>query len=505
MKKSGILNLIYNLTGEEVEEIRLFLKSPVFVRKQVLCNFFEMIVEERYRFIEFSYNEVIEYLARNFNYSPGTVKKQLTYLNIELKKFLKVKENLSDEINAENNINKYFLKRGLHSLLHSNLVHTDTKIFNRREIDEKLFLNSYNHSINQFNYLTNVLSTINPKNTEKKIETLNNSLEDIILYTIIQLTSAYINYSFLNVNIGQTGKINFPIDLDGIYKFVAKSGLFKKGSRNTDTYNLYNSMYYAFLVFNDKNHYLKYKSEVFNLTGHLSKELARFHYDVLINYCIMKQRTGEEYEFYINEEVKLLYQYTANNYFKENAYEYLAPETFRNFIVTAFYVGNYDLLKAFIDENSTKLKPSDYVNFVNYGLAYFYLGIGDYRKALKCVAKIGLSKFVFKFDIINIQIRLYFELGHYEVVSDIAHNYRAQVIKDKILTKADKEQLFVMLRFLNKLLQIQNSVDFEKQYNLAFYLRKSMEKVPVFGLRKWLFEKTDAVIEQYKSRKASSY
>lgn len=505
MKKSGILNLIYNLTGDEIEEITLFLKSPVFVRKQVLANFFELIIEERYRFIELSYDEVINYLAQNFNYSPGTVKKQLTYLNIEIKKFLKVKENLRDNINAENNVNKYFLRKGLHSLLHTNLINTDNLLFKHREIDEKLFLNSFNHSVNQYNYLTNVLSASNPKNTEKRIDSLNNSLEDILLYTIMHLTSAYINYVFLNINIGNESKINFPIDLDGIYKFVSKSGLFKKGSRNTDTFQLYRNLYYAFFVFDDKNHYLKYKSEVFNLTGHLSNELARFHYDVLINYCIMKQRIGNEFNFYMNEEVKLLYQYTANNYFKDNTYEYLSPSVFRNFIITSFTVGNFDLLKSFIDENSTKLKPSDYIHFVNYGLAYYYLGIGDYRKALKCVAKISLPTFVYKFDIINIQIRLYFELGHYEVVGDIAHNYRAQVIKDRILTKSDKENLFVMLRFLNKLLQIQNSIDFEKQYNLAFYLRKSMEKIPNFALKKWLFLKTDAVIEQYKTRKASSY
>jgi len=216
-----------------------------------------------------------------------------------------------------------------------------------------------------------------------------------------------------------------------------------------------------------------------------------------------KDRLGEDKELFKNESVKLLYEYFNKNYFKVSE-DYLKPLEYSNFVGRAYSVGDFEILKSFIENNSTKLNPSDYSDLVNYGLAYYYFGIKDFRKVLKHINEISLSKFLFRFDIRNLEIRVYYELNKFETLREAIHNYRSLILEDKVLTNSDKEGLLKMLSYVNKLIILNDELDSGKRKNEAEFIVISLEKEPIFSLKKWLTEKYLLIIDEDKSKKLIS-
>jgi len=169
--------------------------------------------------------------------------------------------------------------------------------------------------------------------------------------------------------------------------------------------------------------------------------------------------------------------------------DYLTSTVFRNFVLSAYSAGDYELLRSFIENNSSKLKPSDYNDMLNFGYAYYYLGLKKYRKVFKGINNIMINNFIYKFDIRNIELRIYYETNKIELLSGIIHNYHKAVINDKMLTKTDKDRLFKLLKYFNKLITLKNNLNINKRMKEADYYVNLLEKEPSWGMKKWLIEK----------------
>jgi hypothetical protein len=132
---------------------------------------------------------------------------------------------------------------------------------------------------------------------------------------------------------------------------------------------------------------------------------------------------------------------------------------------------------------------------INYGYAYYYLGIKEYQKALKSINNISLDKFVYRFNIRNIELRIYYELNKIELLLDALHNYRLTILNNELLTSSDKKSLLKMITYFKKLILIKNELDIKKQISEARVYIKLIEKEPVFSLKKYLMDKYDAIAQ----------
>jgi hypothetical protein len=98
----------------------------------------------------------------------------------------------------------------------------------------------------------------------------------------------------------------------------------------------------------------------------------------------MKARLGEDKDFYLRQKAELLNEFVEQGYFNINNKEFLHATTYRNFILSAFSIGNFDLLKYFIDNNTSKLNTIDYNDMMNFGLKIM-IKFGNVKKILKLI------------------------------------------------------------------------------------------------------------------------
>ena len=492
MKNAELFALIRDFSVEDRKNFKNYLKSPYFQKAYSLDKVFNEIILSKDLFIDFNYDKMFRKLCEGLLYSKSTLDKQLSYLSKEIIKYLKLKSFESDSAGSEINLNEYLLKTKNLPALKSNLKKTKYLLNNVPDINDRTFLQSFQLNVIDFTSLIYSSGFKFKKHSEESLNYLENAYQDLLLYSYMQAAGIYINYIFINMN--TKTRYNSLDDSDKLFSEYNKLNIFQNNSKRSKIFDIYRYMYLTFHDKNNKDNYIRYKQAVEQNLNLLNPELINMHYQVLINFCMMKDRLGEEKDFFKKESIGLLFKYFKNNYFNVDNNEYIGEVEFSNFIVRAYSIKEYEMIKLFIENNSSKLKTSESADMINYGFAYYYLGKKNYRKVLKHINNIDKKNPTIKFDIINIEIRVYYELNKIEMLNETIHNYRKIILKDKDSTGADKEGILKLLSYLNMLIKIKNKTDQSNLIYDAGYFKNLIKKEHIFALKNWLIEKSDEIM-----------
>jgi hypothetical protein len=500
MKNSDLFDLIKSFSNEEIKSFDKFLLSPYFVSGISLNKVFREIIRNKNLFLDCDYKKLNEKLFKRLKYSRFTLNKQLSYLSKEVLKYLKLKAFEADNISAELIFNEYLLKKKSFTALENNLKKTTSLIDCDSGISDRTFLDSFKHnSVSYDRTFYNLV--VNYKNVrENKISLLDNAMFDILLYSYMETALIYVNYNLLFLGVNNNKEMDLLSEINLFFSQFNKILLFEKSNRHKIIFTLYKSMYIVFFT-KKKNDYFVYKKSVKENLHIFNIRMINLHFKVLIQFCILKDRLGQEKEFYKKECLNLLIEYFENNYFKIDGIEYVTRIEFRSFIGRAYAAKEFEMIKNFIENISFKLKPSDYEDMVNFGYAYYYLGIKEYRKALKNINSISDYSSIIKFDLRNIELRIYYELGKIETLIDAIHNYRTIILKNDELTKSDKNDLLKLLKYLNILININNKTNIREQIFEAGYYKKKIDNESHFALKNWLMEKFENIEKDITTRK----
>jgi hypothetical protein len=502
MKTTDLLNLYRDFSEEEITEFERFLKSPYFVNVKSSYSVFREIIRNRNLIVLCAHEKLFGKLRRKFKYTSGALSKQFSYLSKATLNFLKVRSLLTDGTKADLILGEYLLNHNYFNVLNKSLSDLSNIINNGKVIGKDSLLNSYYYNMLSHDCLLKSGVPIEKKIADREFIHLKGAAEGMALHSLMQLTVIFIDYFYLDINLGNKNKYIFPVNLHLIYDEYEKSGIFAADASKKAVFGFYRVMYNAVSNKNNIEYYFEFKKCVEDTQSMFSPELIKYHYQALINFCMLKDRLGEEREFFRKESVELLYRYFNDGYFKAGP-EYIHHIEYSNFVIKAFSIGDYEKIKSFIEKNSTMLHPAEYNDMVNYGLAYYYFGVKEYRQALKCINSIPIKDFYYKFDMLNVELRIYYELNKKELLRDAIHNYRSTTLEDNMLTAADKAGLLKMLNYLNKLISVNEELDTEKQRIQAEYVLVSLNKEPVISLKKWLTERFEMVVNQKRHLKTS--
>jgi len=191
----------------------------------------------------------------------------------------------------------------------------------------------------------------------------------------------------------------------------------------------------------------------------------------------------------------LLKEFIEKEYYKNTGVEYLHPALFRNFIIKCIASNEFSYLKNFIDNNQNKLSPEDRDNIVNYGKSLYYYGIKNHKKCLKHINDIDISNFMFKYDVRNLELKLYFDMNKNDLLEKAYHNYREIVKKDVFFTTLDKLRYKRLFFYFSKLILLNKKSKKAKTTFDAEYLLNKISKEESFVLKNWVVEKLNSLID----------
>ncbi|MCB0723260.1 MAG: hypothetical protein KDC73_01045 [Ignavibacteriae bacterium] len=237
---------------------------------------------------------------------------------------------------------------------------------------------------------------------------------------------------------------------------------------------------------------LKYpeKEELFSNCLRLLNESDRYFksedvfdlYVTLLNYCVLK--TGN----ILFRKYKLTIYKTMieRGYLPREGMEF--PYVyFNNIVNSAIESEEFDWGWEFLESNKGFLEPGMKDNIISLCEAKLYYGAKKYDEALNCLAKVSnpeTDDVFYKLAIRDLQIKILFDMGHYESIYSAIDSYVHYLNRSRILNSSSKENYRLYLKYLKRLIDIITG-----NKNDVGDFRIDLEQEREFIFKNWIKEK----------------
>jgi hypothetical protein len=197
-------------------------------------------------------------------------------------------------------------------------------------------------------------------------------------------------------------------------------------------------------------HYYKLK-ELLNKHALLfPKEEAFDMYYAATNYCINNINRGAQQ--FMNE----LFELYRDLIEKEIIFidDELSPWDFRNIIVTALRLGEFDWTEKFIDAYNNKIPEEYRENAVSFNKANLFFYRKDFDKVIESLRNVEYEDFTYNLNSKAILLATYYETQEIEPLYSLFESFRVYLNRNKDITEDRKRLYKNLIRFTKKLTKI---------------------------------------------------
>lgn len=500
MKVHEIFYNIYYFSDEDFKLFEKFLLSPYFntMKSQIIVY---RIIRNNISYIPSKrYEELKILIIKETKYSETTVRKILSYLNDMYIEYTRIQAYKNEDFYKELFVCNYLLLKGNYNFLSKRIQYIDKMLSDGTAYDQDYFLKMFDKNILEYNTITTSEELLNPviKLSKQKEFTLE-STKNLTIFYISKATVNLVNYVF-QCNGEVIGNQDYPVDMEVLFKSANSSNLKSYNKFQKTTIKLFFKLYKLFNNLLNDSFYDEYKDYFYKVKHLYNIDCQKMHLSIILNYCFLRQRIKDDNKFYIPEALIILYDYIDKEFYKNDITEYLHPIIYRNYVINCVIAGRKDFLKKFIDKHSTKLHPSEMYTMKIYGMANYYYLNDDYNLALESVEKLTNPKDLYKYDIVNLKIKIFYALNRFEDIECLLHNYTEILKNDSCLTKNDYAKYYYLVVFMRKYLLAYYNYETTHDTFKFEYLLKLIAKRTDFSMKNWLLKIVTDFITKHNAK-----
>lgn len=255
--------------------------------------------------------------------------------------------------------------------------------------------------------------------------------------------------------------------------------------------------YYAFKTLqnvDDEGMFKKFQELFYENSNKFSRKEQYFIFNDFIAWLHTKDNkfgtlsAREEFEIF-----KKMLEYNA---YSPSEKEFMSVLLYRNIMNMAIILEEFSWFENFITEFTSKLKPEFRDNMENLAKANLFFVEEKFEDALGCLSKIPYDIFIYKVDIKNLMLRIYYELELYETAFSMINAFRNFLSTTDEISEIFKTQQLNFINFYNKLLKMKA----ENKFDDAGFIAKEIEKKDSVASKSWLIEKASKMNSKVNKR-----
>jgi hypothetical protein len=470
IQKTKMAELLQSFSRSELREFEKFLQSPFFtaslkVSPNVLIKFFG-ILKKYYPDFAVAKENVYSLLYQDRKYNDGAMRvlistmlrlaeEYVTYLNFKSDGFEKRKNLLLALIKRKND-------RLYEQHEKSMLGFTDAEPLGPYYYYKKFILSTISHK-----YRSSRQRTLKKDNFQE--------IENNFFYFVLSKTLD--TYTLLT-NEKHVFKKEFRLNFyDEIMSHIKKNNYPDNPLINL----LINKL--MITVTEDEIYYRKLTELKDRYKDRMEPQLI---YDIIIdltNYCIKRIKKGHT-EFR-TDHFKLEKEFLTEKIYGVN--EYIHEVSFLNIIGVAANLKEFEWAENFIREYEDKLNPEHKTDTANFGRAVIKFHKKEYSAALEYLSKIKIEISHLKLSVRNFQLRIYYQLGHYEPAFSLIDSYHHFIAKDKSLPEYISRANNNFLKYYTELIRVKTGSGTSD----AGELKRKLLASEYCTNKEWLLEKTE--------------
>lgn len=486
MKDTRLLKLIRTFTKEELKSFEKFLLSPFLKPARDTSGLYNYIITYHpdYDNSKMEKEKVFENLFKGESYNEKKLLNLIFDLTKAAEDFLALSTLMEDETEL-----LLYLSKGYKNKKLSGESQRVNKMIEKRL--QPGFSQNRDY-ISKFRELSNLKSSYFTEMNDFENNLLNEKIyfETSAVQFIIDYTRIIDNLSTANNTYGIDLKsifIDSVISCFDLEKLL--TALEKSENKNKHLILLH---YYILKSKSEEENILYYellRDLFYELLPSLDREEKCFIFNHLATYCIRK--FGKDNKFF-RELLEVYKAMLENNAYSESVSEFMQIPTFRNIIFTCRSMKESEWLEYFIKNYSESLNPKYREDLINYSYAHLYFIKREYEKSLVSISAIDQDLFLFKSDLKNLLLQLYYELGHTEPAFSMVDSYKHFLANTNDISESLKKYSVNFLNFYFKLLKIKSGQSKEQPE----FCRSRIEKEKMILDKNWLLEKADELISK---------
>jgi hypothetical protein len=490
-----VVLLLKSFSEDDLKKFRRFLESPYFNTSKKVIDLFDLLCKFYPDFKSKLLNKETLYFRLHKDrktYVDSTMRdllsellelmqRFLTYENFELNCPVKF-EYLSTELN----------NRQQSLLIYRLLRNTRDNFQNEAKFDTYNYYALHRLNLAYFNAGFTFNNIISAEEYNKNLDFVKFSTQHLFYFFISEYISEYINMVFYSMNFNVAMPKTNWLDLVDIKKL-------EKQLNKEDTGHLayiYLAAYNTFHKIDNFDYYLKYKEAILKHQSKLNKDELYHHFLHLINYLIIRSGSSDSKE-YDQELLNLYMEFIENDYYKSSVSVYLQPELFRNMVLHGLAMKRFNWVDRLILISAKKLPPDLQDDMRNLAIAYLNFEKNDYYGAWHFLTKIKSLHYLFKYDIRNLALRIYYELGQFVETLNLIQNYRKFLQRTELISDEQKNKFANHLKYLEQLVKFRLG---EKSGEVGYYINQLNRSDKIY-MKDWLLDKYTEYTESIRANK----
>lgn len=196
------------------------------------------------------------------------------------------------------------------------------------------------------------------------------------------------------------------------------------------------------------------------------------------------------------EEFEIFKKMLEYNAYSPSEKEFMSVLLYRNIMNMTISLEEYKWFEKFIIEFTSKLKPEFRDNMENLAKANLYFAKEKFEDALGFLSKIPYDIFIYKIDIKNLMLRIYYELELYETAFSMINAFRNFLSTTDEISEIFKTQQLSFVNFYNKLLKMK----VDNKFDDAGFIAKEIEKKDSVASKAWLINKASDLTKKQSKK-----
>jgi len=497
MKNKAILEhdlviILRSFSESELKKFGDFLSSPYFSYRPSLKKAYNELIKFHPLYTHVSLTK--EYLYQKVfpkkKINNDTMRVLLSLLHDAAVKFLAY-ENISKDININFNLFKELKERNLISQYSNQVYKISNNIESKEEIDSDYFMLKFKLAA-ELNYLDiRTDKLITPYNAVKLVEQTRLGSIYIIIYFISEIVT---NYTNLIINADRFSSAALDEHIYNTIKGFSPEKLFA-GFRGISKYDfiidVYKTLLTAFIKRGSWKAYNNYKKEVQKNLISFSYDETSFHYSHLISCTMLGVKYGHCRNKFDNELLELYSDFIDKNLYIDNKVKYIPSNLYRAILLHGVKMDSLEWLHRIISEAEPKLHPDDRENMQYYANGQYYFALGRFDESLEFINKLSIDNFIFKYDLYELKLRIYFDREMYEPALELIHSYRQFIRKDPMVPPGRKTWHRNFTYYTEKLIKaslINSRIDVE-------ILILKLQKINNIYHKQWLLDRVNVLLK----------
>ncbi|MBS1513804.1 MAG: hypothetical protein JSS63_02155 [Bacteroidetes bacterium] len=489
MRDSKLVEILKVFSAKEWKEFEKFVASPYFSSGRDVSGFYSILKKNYPDFTSESLikENIFSSLFPKEKFNDKKLKNISSDLTKMAEQFLVHERLAADETLFEETLakvykdkknDKLFLKtlNSLERKLSDNKFKSDTG-FKQEEIMERLF-EEYYIGIHKFD-----------KSVPKRIKYTEYITLTFLVAFLRKRRDKIIIKNYYNL------EFTSPL-LESVFESIDfEKMLLLLKERKSEWYWLIEIYYYVLKTLeniDDEKMFEKFQNLFYASIDKFSRKEQYFMFNDFIAWIHEKDYTkgtvSTEQEF---EIFKKMLEHSA---YSPSENEFMSVLLYRNIMNMAISVQEFEWFKNFIDEYTDKLKPEFRENMANLASANLLFEQNNFEEALEKLSKIPYDVFIYKVDIKNLMLRIYYELDLYEAGFSMVNAFRNFLSVSDEISETFKIQHLNFVNFYNRLLKMKS----ESSNQDAGFLQSEISKKDSVASKGWLIDKTKELALQMK-------